>query len=155
MGNLLSDKKPKRYEEAETAYRKAIEINPDYATAYSNLGILLQLQDDFKGALVNYHKALELKEDDGVTRMSLFGLLKKMRRTEEAKEHEILARELIQTENEYNRACFESLCGNIDEALVLLKVGLEKGYSSKEWAKQDPDLENLRDDECFKVLVGV
>ncbi|WP_345299927.1 tetratricopeptide repeat protein [Candidatus Villigracilis affinis] len=28
----------KRYDEAEAAYRKAIELKPDDATAYSNLG---------------------------------------------------------------------------------------------------------------------
>lgn len=143
-----------RYEEAEASYRKAIELNPSDATAYSNLGFVRQLQDDFDGAIVNYRKALELKEDYGIARMSLFGLLKKMGREEEAKEQEMLTRELIQKENEYNRACFESLCGNVDEALALLKIALEKGQSSAAWARQDPDLENLRDDPRFKALIG-
>jgi len=61
---------------------------------------------------------------------------------------------LIQNENEYNRACFESICGNMEKALNLLKIALEKGQSSKEWVKQDPDLENLRDDPRFKEIVG-
>ena len=151
---LLLHEKLKCYEDAEAAYRKAIELNPDHTNAYSNFGNLLQLQEVFTEALANYRKALELKEDDAIARMSIFGLLKKMGRTEEAKEHEALARELIQKENDYNRACFESLCGNMDEALALLKIAFEKGHSSKEWAKQDPDLENLRDDERFKALVG-
>ena len=57
-------------------------------------------------------------------------------------------------ENEYNRACFESIRGNIDQALELLKIGLELRQSSKDWAKQDPDFDNIRDDPRFKELVG-
>jgi len=60
---------------------------------------------------------------------------------------------LIQKENEYNQACFESICGNMDKALELLEIGLEKKQSSKKWARQDPDFENLRDDSRFKALV--
>jgi len=77
-----------------------------------------------------------------------------MGREEEAKEHEEMARELIQKENEYNRACFESLCRHVDEALALLKVALEKKQGSKDWARKDPDFDNLRADPHFWEIVG-
>ena len=32
-----------KLQDAEKSYRKAIELNPDYAAAYSNLGNILQL----------------------------------------------------------------------------------------------------------------
>jgi tetratricopeptide (TPR) repeat protein len=188
LGNLLSDENLKRYDEAEAAYRKAIELNPPLDFAHVNLGqlyfdlgkpqeainilteaiklslesarcyrqrgIIYQTIGDLETALDDYKKAIELQPDYGIVRMSLFGLLKKLGRNDEAKEHESLAREFAKTESEYNRACFESLCGNTQEALSLLEIALEKGNSSKEWARQDPDLENIRDDPRFKELVG-
>ena len=135
-------------------YDEAIRIKPDYVTAYHNRGLVRQMQNNFEKAFNDYQEALELKPNDGVARMSLFGLLKKMGREEEAKEQEALARELIEKEDEYNRACFESLCGNIDEALALLKIALAKKDLDKAWARQDPDLEKLRDDKRFRALVG-
>ena len=74
-------------------------------------------------------------------------------RNNEAEEQEKVARELIKRENEYNQACFEAICGNFDKALELLKIGLEKRQSSKDWARRDPDFENLRGDPRFKELV--
>ena len=56
-------------------------------------------------------------------------------------------------EDEYNRACFESICGNADEALALLKVALEKKHVSLEWARRDPDFDFIREDARFKALV--
>jgi len=41
----------------------------------------------------------------------------------------------------------------MDEALTLLKIALEKGQSSKDWARQDPDLENLHTDKRFIALL--
>ena len=151
LGALYSELK--RYEEAEAAYRKAIELNPDDATAYSNLGTLLYTQERYSDAASAYEKVVSLQEDNLAVRTSLFGILKKLGKSKEAKEQEALLRELNQKENEYNRACFEALCGNMDEALTLLKIALEKGQSSKDWARQDPDLENLHTDKRFIALL--
>jgi tetratricopeptide (TPR) repeat protein len=60
LGNLLSDENLKRYDEAEAAYRKAIDLNPSYATAYYNLGILLKDLKRYDEAEAAYRKAIEL-----------------------------------------------------------------------------------------------
>jgi len=57
-------------------------------------------------------------------------------------------------ESEYNRACFEAICGNVEEALALLKVALEKKQASLEWARGDPDFASIREDARFRALVG-
>ena len=152
MGQLHFDQG--KWDEVLTILTEAIHLNPESSRCYRQRGLILQTQDDLDSALEDYRQAIRLQPDYGLVRMSLFGLLKKMGSNEEANEHEALAREFAKTESEYNRACFESLCGNIEEALNLLKFALEKGQSSREWAQQDPDLEILRDHPRFKDIVG-
>ena len=42
------------------AFQKAIELNPNYAFAYVNLGAALRDQKDLIGAIGAYKKAIEL-----------------------------------------------------------------------------------------------
>ena len=81
--------------------------------------------------------------------------LKKLDRVDEAYEYELIARSLIHSESEYNKACLEAICGNLDESLELLKTAIEKGQVKLEWAQQDPDFENLQHYPRFKALVGL
>ena len=122
--------------------------------AFKNRGNIYNVQGNLKDALEDYEEALRLKPDDSMTRSAMIGVLRKLGMEKEAKEHEEFVRNSIENENEYNRACFEAICGNTKKALELLRVGLEKNQSSIEWAKQDPDFENLRNNPRFKELVG-
>jgi tetratricopeptide (TPR) repeat protein len=135
-------------------YSKAIDIEPDDAAAYYERGITQRFKGELNNALEDFTKALFIKPDHAMARIALFSLLRKLRREAEAREHEQILRILILKEDEYNRGCFEAICGNTDRALELLKVGLKKGQSSKEWARQDPDFESISDDPRFKELVG-
>lgn len=56
-------------------------------------------------------------------------------------------------EKEYNQACVEALCGNVDKALELLKVALDKKQLSPDHARRDSDFEFIREDPRFKRLV--
>jgi hypothetical protein len=87
-------------------------------------------------------------------RASLVGLLFKLGRKNEANEQISITRPLMVKENEYNRACFEAICGNADEALGLLKRALEKKQVSLRWVRQDPDIDFIHDDPRFTELVG-
>ena len=53
----------------------------------------------------------------------------------------------------YNYACALSRNNNIDEAFTALKKAIEFGMTGLDWAKKDPDLENLRRDKRFKELI--
>ena len=55
----------------------------------------------------------------------------------------------------YNRACLESFDGNVDEALALLKVAMEKKQTLLAWARRDPDFDFICEDVRFKALVGI
>jgi tetratricopeptide (TPR) repeat protein len=53
-----------RYDEAETALRKAIELNPSNADAHHNRGLLKIRRNDMKGAAQCFEEALRHRPDD-------------------------------------------------------------------------------------------
>jgi tetratricopeptide (TPR) repeat protein len=55
LGNALQD--DKRFREAETHYRRAIEVRPDYAPAHVNLGEVLLAQNRPEEAIDSYRRA--------------------------------------------------------------------------------------------------
>ncbi len=144
----------KDFESAISDYTRFIQLELNDARGYHDRGITFSMLGDIVSALFDFRKAVELKPDSGSIRSSLIKVLKLLGHSAEAKQQEQITRKLIHNENEYNQACFEAICGNTDKALKLLKIGLEKRQATKEWAQQDPDLENIRNDPRFKRLVG-
>lgn len=53
----------------------------------------------------------------------------------------------------YNLACFHSAAGRVDKALDLLERCEEKGWDRAAWAQQDADLDNVRAEPRFKILI--
>ena len=143
-----------RTDNALAEYRRAIDFDPKLAAPHYGLGNMYRTLNRIDEAIAEYQTAIELDPMDAVTRTSLAGCLRKLGCEAEAAEHLKIARELIAKENEYNRACFEAICGNVDEALALLKVALEKKQTNLAWARRDPDFDNIRSDPGFKALVG-
>ncbi len=84
LGILLQNQQ--RIEEAEEAYRKAIDLNPNDATAYSNLGNLLQNQQRIEEAEEAYRKAIDLNPNEATAYSNLGNLLSDQQRIEEAEE---------------------------------------------------------------------
>jgi len=56
------DEDPATYDDAEVLYKKAIELDPQLAIAYTNLGNIRFRRGDEPGAEVLYRKALELDD---------------------------------------------------------------------------------------------
>ncbi|MEE9521581.1 MAG: tetratricopeptide repeat protein, partial [candidate division NC10 bacterium] len=55
----------RRFEEAETFYKMALEVKPGYGTALYNLGTLYEMRGDLKQALEYYQAADEVGEKLG------------------------------------------------------------------------------------------
>jgi hypothetical protein len=58
------------------------------------------------------------------------------------------------SENEYNRACLEALCGNIEQSIELLRIALKNKQTYVDWVLRDPDLDSIRRDPRFKQLIS-
>jgi hypothetical protein len=61
---------------------------------------------------------------------------------------------LLGTANEYERALFNIVCGDVDEAIALLEMALNKNQVARPWVRRDPDFAAIKDDPRFKALVG-
>lgn len=59
LGNLLL--MVPQPEEAETAYRRAVELDPDKASALYNLGLLLQQRGELREAMKHYRRVVEVE----------------------------------------------------------------------------------------------
>ena len=75
-----------KLEEAELSLLKAIEINPDFADAYSNLGNILQDLGKLQEAENFYRKAIEINPDFAEAYSNLGGILRVLNKTIESNE---------------------------------------------------------------------
>jgi len=68
------------------------------------------------------------------------------------------ARETLETSGYatplYNLACCEALSGRTDDAIAHLRVAIERRPSLRDVAKEDTDLDALREEPGFRDLVG-
>ncbi len=55
----------------------------------------------------------------------------------------------------YNLACCEALAGRKEDAIGHLKTAVERRPSLRDLAKEDTDLDPLREESAFRELVGV
>lgn len=144
-----------RYEEAIQAFKQAIEIAPDTVSYYHNLGLVYSAQGNNENAIATFQKVLELDPNHGLAHASLGGYYKKTGLEELAQKHIGIAMKYIyESENEYNRACLDAICGNNDQAIKLLRTALENKQTYVDWVLHDPDLDSLREDNRFKRLIA-
>ena len=50
-----------RLDDAIACFRRALQLNPNYADACNNLAVALQTQGKFEEALVSYHQTMGMK----------------------------------------------------------------------------------------------
>ena len=143
-----------KYDDALAAYKKAIELDPKYAFPWNGIGNVYRMQGKYDDALISYKKAIELDSNYFNAYMSLGSCYKKIGCNTDAEKYLKIAGSLIEKEHEYNRACYASITGEIEKALNLLKIAIEKESHNRGFARFDPDFEFIRDDPRFKELVG-
>ena len=152
MGNLYRDRG--NFQNAQVAYQKAIELNPGNSITYGSLGDIFNSLEQYEESIAMYQKAIQLDPDDAFSHGSLGGIYKKIGKQDEYEEHISIAKQLIGEDADYNHACLESICGNTDEAITLLKNLIRLGQIDPSWIKQDPDFDFIRQDPRFQELIS-
>jgi serine/threonine protein kinase/tetratricopeptide (TPR) repeat protein len=153
-----------RFEEAAALTEQAIESNGDDYNTYIPYGRVLRnlgrqkeadhLTERFIKAL---RQQLEIVPEDVRARILLATQLASF------KEHEDETIRHLQTavalrpgdpSTLYNAACTYGVLEKKTEALATLKKAFAAGYSNRDWASRDTDLNCLHDDPEFQKLVG-
>jgi tetratricopeptide (TPR) repeat protein len=152
LGKLLKDAGD--YSEAVAAFERAITLCPNKDLYCYHLGLVYAAQKRHDDAIQAFQKVIELNPGYILAHCALAGSYRRLGMELEAETHIKVALPRLQAETEYNRACFEAICGNNDQAIELLKLALDKKQTSPEWVRGDPDLDFIRDDPRFKALVS-
>ena len=153
-----------RDEEAVELYKRVIELNPDFYSAYMDLCSSYERL----GNKEEYNKILEKSgeacprylaqhPDDARAYIFFAIVLVQLGRIEEAKIKSAKALELSPDDAlmQYNGACFYARLNEKKLAIEFLKKAIHTGWENYEWMKRDPDLDSLRDElEYIKMIEG-
>ena len=60
-----------KYSQAIKAFSDAIELSPQYAEAYNQIGVILAWQKKYEGAVIFISKAIQIEPDNLVARRNL------------------------------------------------------------------------------------
>jgi len=147
-----------RIADAEELIRNALEEYEDSWQLWSQLGHILSRKQEFAEAVDAFMNASNLGPEEfwpwlylGHAYRELEDLEEAIEATENALRIEIGPKEL--TLANYNLACYHALLGRNEEAMIYLKTALENDDSVKEWAREDSDLDSLRNEPGFEFLV--
>jgi len=153
LGNLY--KSINQFKEAIFAYQQAISTNDSKPFYYYHIALVYAASGYQEDAISALQKVIELDANYGLAHATLGGYYRKMGLEELAQNHINKAMKTIfDSENEYNRACFEAICGNADHAIDLLRIALEEKQTSVDWVLRDPDLDFVRNEPRFKQLIS-
>lgn len=143
------------YQDAIFAYQKAVLLDPRKSSNFYCLGLMYTIEGKDDKAIVAFQRVIDLDPNNSLAHASLGGCFHRLGFEELARQHINKARENIYIrENQYNQACFNAICGNIERSLELLEVALTKGQSTVEWASKDPDLESLQSLPEFQKIIS-
>lgn len=134
-------------------YTIAITLEPRYAYAYMNRGILWEQKNNTAAAKRDFEKGIELDiipHDNSSAQFSFFHL----GQIDKAKEwmDKILEKSDYKG-NFYDAACLYSIMDEKAQAISYLQQAFEKGFRRFAHIKQDRDLDNIRKLPAFKALI--
>lgn len=153
LGKLLKD--AGEFNDAIDAFQHALSICPNKDLYHYHLGLVFAAQKRHEEAIDTFKKVVDINPGYTLAHCALAGSYRRLGLEAEANAHITVALPRLDAETEYNRACFEAICGNTDQAIELLKQALDLRQTSPEWVRGDPDLDFIRDDPRFQALVGM
>jgi len=144
--------------DAENLIRYALERYEDSCELWCQLGHTLSRKQEYAEAAEAFMTATTLKPGEfwpwlylGKAQRDLGDYDSAIESTENALRIEIGQNELDMAN--YNLACYYALSGDKEEAMDYLKRTLENNSSMKEWAREDTDLDSLKNEPGFEFLI--
>jgi tetratricopeptide (TPR) repeat protein len=142
------------FKDAIASYQKAISLDSTKPSYFYQLGLMYSAEKRDQEAMDAFQRVLSMDPGHILANASLGNYYRKLGLNDIAQQHiDIALQNVYEEENEYNQACLEAICGNTDRALELLQVAIEDNPSYINWAQHDPDLDLLRQDQRFYMLV--
>ncbi|MDB5105700.1 MAG: hypothetical protein JWP91_3389 [Fibrobacteres bacterium] len=143
------------YEDAVECFQRAMDCGHDTFDAHYCLSGVYKSLDRIKEAEAQCRRALELNPRFAPAYILLGSLLKGPGRLEESvaacKKAVLLDPDC--TAAYYDLACYYSLLAKREQSLAAMEMALCKGFNDFEWVLKDPDLESLRQNPEFKLLL--
>ncbi len=153
-----------RYEEAAALAGRALEANGDdyntyipYTHCLERLGRNQEAEEIRRRTIGVLRQQLEMVPEDVRARILLSANLAHFGEAEESVRHLQTAVALRPNDGStlYNAACTYGVLEKKVEALETLKKAFAAGYSNRNWAARDSDLNCLHDDPEFQKLAGL
>jgi tetratricopeptide (TPR) repeat protein len=143
-----------RFKDAITSYQQAIALDSGKPSYYYQLGLMFSAERREGEAMEAFQKVLSMDPHHSLAHASLGRLYRRMGLNDLASQHiDIALKDVYEEDNQYNQACLEAICGNAVRALELLQLAIEDNPSYVNWAQHDPDLDVLRHDQRFHLLI--
>jgi tetratricopeptide (TPR) repeat protein len=141
---------------ARSSYLLALSLDDTNPLVLNNLGMVAMKQDRPADAIEFFNAAVAAKPDNWDARVNLGIALWSIGRKAEAvaQYQEVLS--AVPDYNPtlyYNIACFYSLAGRTREGLNWLQRAIDHGYDKWDLLREDPDLENLRQQPEFSEIL--
>jgi Flp pilus assembly protein TadD len=140
-------------QDALEACNKAARLAPQNVLSWNNLGLIYRVEKHFADAIIAYQQAIVLDPRNPTAHASLVACYRLSGKNVLAEEQIKLARPIMRNESEYNKAIFESVCGNVTQAIDLLTIALEEKQVGVDWLYRDTNLDFIRNDPRFKLLL--
>jgi tetratricopeptide (TPR) repeat protein/Zn-dependent protease len=144
------------YETALAAYERLLAYHPDHVTAWTQRGSLLSQLKRYPEAAVAYEQALQLQPAQVDVQIARSTALFNSQQYQAALAilEEITCQHPDHANAWYNQACCHAHLKNTETALQALSQALKLGDSElRAAAKTDPDLDGIRNNQTFDLLV--
>ena len=146
-----------RFDEANTAFEKALELGGNDAGTFLGLGQIRLQQKRYEDAVGYLTAAIERGARFGGAYIQLATAQMSLNRNEDAVktyENAVQSRVMSKGTGYYNTACVYSLSKQSDKAFEWLNKAIDEGFTNRNTMETDTDLEPIRSDARFQKVLA-
>ena len=140
--------------QAERLLEQVVVWLPQQQNGWYRLGVSKKQSGKLSEAIAAYEQAIALDPKSAVAFVALAAAYRRAGDEAAYQRQVAVARPLVASLDEYNRACFAAICDEVEEALALLAQAIAKAPHYRILGQRDADFDFIRDDPRFQALVG-